>query len=68
MEYMVLMKDPFLKLLWQQGFVNNIGRLFQGIRDIQGTNTFFFVNLKSIPKGIKVTYGKIVCDYKPHKK
>jgi hypothetical protein len=42
--------------------------LFQGIRDIQGTSTCFFVELKNIPKDIKITYGKIVCDYKPQKK
>jgi hypothetical protein len=24
--------------------------------------------LKNIPNGRKITYGKIVCDYKPHKK
>jgi hypothetical protein len=68
MEYMALMKYYVLKPLCQQGFGNERGRLFQGIRDIQGTNTCFFVNLKSIPKERKVTYGKIFCDYKPHKK
>jgi hypothetical protein len=26
------------------------------------------VELTSIPKDRKITYGKIVCDYKPHKK
>jgi hypothetical protein len=26
------------------------------------------VELKNIPKDRKITYGKIVCDYKPHKK
>jgi hypothetical protein len=59
MEYMALMKDPVLKPLWQQGFSNEIGRFFQGIRDIQGTNTCLFVNLKNIPKEIKFTYGNI---------
>jgi hypothetical protein len=68
MEYIALIKDPFLKLLSQQGFANEIGRLFQGIRDIQGTNTCFFINLKIIPKERKFVYGKIVCDYKPRKK
>jgi hypothetical protein len=33
-----------------------------------GTDTYFFVELKNIPKDSKITYGKIVCDYKPHKK
>jgi hypothetical protein len=27
----------------------------------------FFTMLKNIPKDRKITYGKIVCDYKPHK-
>jgi hypothetical protein len=68
MEYMALMKDPSLQPLWKRGFGNEIGRLFQGIRDIPGTDTFFFVKLTNIPKDRKITYGKIVCDYKPHKK
>jgi hypothetical protein len=44
-----------------------VGRLFQGIRDIQGTKTFFFVDLTNIPKDRHITYEKIVCDYKPKK-
>jgi hypothetical protein len=68
MEYMVLMKDPSLQPLWKRGFGNEVGRLFQGIRDIPGTGTCFFVELTNIPKDRKITYGKIVCDYKPHKK
>jgi hypothetical protein len=38
-----------------------------GIRDIPGTDTCFFIKLTNIPKDRKITYGKIVCDYKPHK-
>jgi hypothetical protein len=68
MEYMALMKYPDLQPLWKRGFSNEAGRLFQGIRDIPGTNTYFFVELKNIPKDRQITYGKIVCDYKPHKK
>jgi hypothetical protein len=68
MEYMALMKDPDLQPLWKRGFSNEAGRLFQGIRNIPGTNTCFFVELKKIPKDRQITYGKIVCDYKPHKK
>jgi hypothetical protein len=56
MEYMALMKDPDLQPLWKRGFSNEAGRLFQGIRDIQGTNTCFFVELKNIPKDRKITY------------
>jgi hypothetical protein len=68
MEYMTLMKDPYLQPLWKRGFGNEVGRLFQGICDIQGTNTCFFIELKNIPKDIQITYGKIVCDYNPHTK
>jgi hypothetical protein len=68
MEYMALMKDPRLQPLWTRGFGNECGRLFQGIRDIPGTDTCFFIKLTNIPKDRKITYGRIVCNYKPHKK
>jgi hypothetical protein len=67
MEYSALMKDPRLQSLWARGFGKECGRLFQGIRDIPGTDTCFFVDLKNIPNDRKITYGKIFCDYKPHK-
>jgi hypothetical protein len=68
MEYSALMKDPRLQPLWTRGFGNECGRLFQGIRDISGTGTCFFIKLTNIPKDRHITYGKIVCNYKPHKK
>jgi hypothetical protein len=68
MEYMALMKEPDLQPLWKRGFGNEAGRLFQGTHDIPGTDTCFFVELTNIPKIRKIMYGKIVCDYKPHKK
>jgi hypothetical protein len=67
MEYSAFMKDPRLQPLWIRGFGSECGCLFQGIRDIPGTDTCFFIELKNIPEDIKITYGKIVCDYKPHK-
>jgi hypothetical protein len=68
MEYMALMKDTRLQPLWKRGFGNEVGRLFQGIGDIPGTETCFFIKLTNVPKDRKITYGKIVCDYKSHKK
>jgi hypothetical protein len=62
MEYTALMKDPQPQPLWTRGFGNECGRLFQGIRDIPGTDTCFFIKLINIPKYRKITYGKIVCD------
>jgi hypothetical protein len=67
MEYLALMKDPCLQPLWTRGFGNKCDLPFQGIRDIPGTDTCFFTTLKNIPNDRKITYGKIVCDYKPHK-
>jgi hypothetical protein len=62
MEYMALVNDPDLQPLWKRGFGNEPGRLFQGIHDIPGKNTCFFVELINIPKGRNITYGKTVCD------
>jgi hypothetical protein len=67
MEYTALMKDPRMQPLWTRGFGNECGCLFQGIRDIPGTDTYFFIKLTNIPKDRKITHGKTVCDYKPHK-
>jgi hypothetical protein len=67
MEYMALMKDPYIQPLWKQVFGKETGRLFQGIRDIPGADTCLFVEIINIPKDRKITYGKTVCDYKPHK-
>jgi hypothetical protein len=67
MEYPALMKDPRLQPLRTRGFGNECGRLFQGIRDIPGTDTCIFIKLTNIPKDRNITYGKIVCDYKTHK-
>jgi hypothetical protein len=64
---MALMKDPRLQPLWKRGFGNECGRLFQGIRDISGADTCFFIKLNNVLKDSKTTYDKIVCDYKPHK-
>jgi hypothetical protein len=68
MEYSALMKDTQLQPLWTRGFGNICGPLFQGIRDIAGTDTCFFIKITNLLKDRKITYGKIVCDYKPHKK
>jgi hypothetical protein len=47
MEYSALMKDPRLQPLWTRCFGNECGRLFQGIIDIPGTDTCFFIKLKT---------------------
>jgi hypothetical protein len=67
MQYKDLMKDPDLGPSFEIGLSNELGRICQGIRDIAGTNTAFFIDLKSIPKNRKITYGKLFCDFKPNK-
>jgi hypothetical protein len=64
MEYMALMKDPRLQPLWKRGFGNEVGRFFQGIHNIPGTEKKFFIKLTNITKERQIIYGKIVCDYK----
>jgi hypothetical protein len=61
-QYKDLMKDPKLGPLFEIGVGKELGRICQGIRYIAGKNTAFFVELASIPKDQKITYGKLVCD------
>jgi hypothetical protein len=66
-QYKDLVQHPTLGLKYKTSFGNELGRLCQGIRDIQCTNTCIFVELANIPKYRKIIYGKLVCDYKPNK-
>ena len=49
MEYRDLMKKPDLKALWERFLATELGRLAQGIRDIKGTNTIYFIPKSKIP-------------------
>ena len=61
------MNNPVLGPLLKIGLVNELRHILQGIRDIKGTKTCFFVDLVDIPKDRKITYVKLVCVFKPHK-
>jgi hypothetical protein len=67
-KYMAIMKDPLLQPLYTRGFGIKFSRIFQGIRDIPGIDTCFCIDLNNIPEDRNITYGKIVCDNKHHKK
>ena len=69
LEYRDLIKDEKIRLIWERSLANKIGRLAQGIRDVKGTNTFFFIPKADIPKDrLKdITYGRIVVSYRPQK-
>lgn len=53
--------------VWKRGFSNELGHLARGIRDITGTDTLRFIRKSDVPGNKKVTYGRIVCDYRPFK-
>ena len=67
LEYRHLIKSETHKTIWQRSFANKLGRLFQGIRGIKGTNTCFFIAKANVPKHKFATYGRIVCTYRPQK-
>ncbi len=49
------------------GFVNEIGCLFQGIRNVPGTDTCFFIPKSLIPAHKRPISGRICCNYRPQK-
>jgi hypothetical protein len=55
------------KQVWAQGFANEIGQLFQGIRNVPGTDTCFFIPKSLVPAHKRPTYGRICCNYQPQK-
>ena len=69
MEYRDLVKRPEKREQWLRSLANELGRLAQGIRDIKGTNTIYFIPKADIPpeRRREITYGRIVVAYKPDK-
>ena len=48
---------------------NEIGRLMQGNKNVEGADTMFFIQYNDIPinRWKDITYAKIVVDYRPQK-
>jgi len=67
LEYRHLIKSEKYSGIWERSFANELGRLFQGIRDIPGTDTCFFIRKSQVPKHKRATYGRIVCNVRPQK-
>jgi hypothetical protein len=68
MEYRALATDPSTKATWIHSYANELGRLAQGVgQRVRGTDTIFFIPYNAVPPGRTVTYGRIVCDYRPQK-
>jgi hypothetical protein len=69
-EYKDLINSPKHKEVWTKSYANELGRLTQGVRDIPGTNTMFFIHKDDIPQDRRkdITYGRIVVMLRPQKK
>jgi hypothetical protein len=67
-KYDNLAKDPVTKDVWTEAFCKELGRLDQGWKETEGTQTLFFMThdeIKRIPKDRTVTYARIVVNYRP---
>jgi hypothetical protein len=67
LEYQHLMKMNKHKQVWAHVFANEIGWLFQGIRNVPGTETCFFIPKLHVSAQRRPTYGHICCNYQPQK-
>ena len=68
MDYRSLSTNPTTQKTWIRSYSNELGRLAQGVGDrVKGTDTIFFIPFQDVPADRTVTYGRIVCDYRPQK-
>lgn len=68
LEYRHLIKNKSTRKIWNTSFANELGRLANGVGDrIAGTKTIAFIQKNMVPVGRKVTYGRIVVDFRPLK-
>ena len=52
---------------WQRANAKEIGRLAQGHKETEGTDTIFFIKREQVPKERTATYVKMVSAYRPEK-
>ena len=59
LEYRDLIKKDKYRDIWSTSRANELGRLAQGVCDVKGTNSIFFIPKSEIPKyRLKyITYG-----------
>jgi len=69
MEMRHLLKNPKYSELWGKSYTKELGQLAQGIPGTKGTDTIVFIKYDNIPLDRRrhVTYGKMVCTYRPEK-
>jgi hypothetical protein len=68
MEYSALMKDPVSNHFGPKVLATNADACSKEFKTFQEPIHVSSSNWKNIPTDRKITYGKIVCDYKAHKK
>jgi hypothetical protein len=68
LEYRHLVKNPATKFVRETSFANKIGCLVQGIQNLKGTDTCFFIKKMLIPNNKRPAYGRIICNFCPQKK
>ena len=52
---------------WKESVSNEIGRISQGVRNVKGNNFLVFIPRHKVPANKKVTYGNMICDFRPLK-
>ena len=70
LEYRDLIQILELRATWMRSLANSLKILAQGIREIKGTHTIYYIIGKSEisrDKLKQVTHVRIAVDYKPHK-
>ena len=68
--YKKLANDPLLRKTWMKAMCKELGNIAQGYGESKGTNTVRFLThaeIRAIPKDRKITYARIVVDYRPQK-
>ena len=68
LEYRHLIQNDQTRRTWNRSFANELGRLANGVGDrIKGTNIIKFIPKTAVPPGRKVTYGRMVVNYRSDK-
>ena len=67
LEFTDLIENKETKQIWTTSLANELGRLSQGIRNSKGSNCMNFIHREQVPKGINITYARLVVDYRPVK-
>ena len=55
------------KQIWNKASANELGRLDQGINNVNGNDFSDFIHHKDVPKSKILTYANMVCDIRPLK-